>query len=55
MIVYNYLLIIGGHTSEIENLKEKMKVEFEMTDLGKISYFFGMEFVKARKCMIMHQ
>lgn len=31
-----------------------MKDEFEMTDLGKLSYFLSMEFVKIREGMVMH-
>jgi hypothetical protein len=32
-----------------------MNKEFEMTDLGVLSYFLGMEFVKTSKGMMMHQ
>ncbi|PNX82394.1 retrovirus-related Pol polyprotein from transposon TNT 1-94, partial [Trifolium pratense] len=31
--------------SEVEELKCKLKSEFEMTDLDKLSYFLGMEFM----------
>ncbi|XP_024638361.1 uncharacterized mitochondrial protein AtMg00810-like [Medicago truncatula] len=29
--------------------------EFEMTDLGKLTYFPGMEFTKTSECLVMHQ
>lgn len=29
--------------------------EFEMTDLGKLSYFLGFEFMKVREGLMMHQ
>ncbi|WVZ16028.1 hypothetical protein V8G54_013594 [Vigna mungo] len=40
------LLITGDSVDEIEKFKKRMKVEYEMTDLGSLSYFLGMEFVK---------
>ncbi|MCI00654.1 retrovirus-related Pol polyprotein from transposon TNT 1-94, partial [Trifolium medium] len=48
------LLITGSKASEIEELKCKLKSEFEMTDLGKLSYFLGMEFVKVQDGIVMH-
>jgi hypothetical protein len=36
-------------------VKGKLKSEFEMTDLGELSFFLGMEFVKLMKRMVMHQ
>ncbi|RZC15548.1 Copia protein isoform B [Glycine soja] len=39
----------------IEKFKERLKLEFEMTDLGLLSYFLGMEFKKANELLIMHQ
>jgi len=38
------LLITGSSTLEINKVKDKMKSEFEMTDLGELSFFLGMEF-----------
>jgi hypothetical protein len=49
------LLITGGDSNEIEKFKLTMNKEFEMTDLGNLSYFLGMEFVKTSKGMMMHQ
>lgn len=39
------LLITGSHPPKLESLKTKMKKEFEMTNLGRLSYTLGMEFV----------
>jgi len=32
-----------------------MKIEFEMTDLGTLSYFLGLEFVHTHKGVFLHQ
>ena len=39
---------------EIKKVKEKLKLEFEMSDLGELSFFLGMEFMKLRAGMVMH-
>ena len=49
------LLITGSSASEIEALKESLKGEFEMTDLGVLSYFLGLEFQKHDCGLFMHQ
>jgi len=40
---------------EIEEFKGRMKIEFEMTDLGTLSYFLGLEFVHTHKGVFLHQ
>lgn len=37
------LLVTRSNHAEIEEFKERMKSEFDMTDLGVLSYFLGME------------
>ncbi|WVZ15405.1 hypothetical protein V8G54_012971 [Vigna mungo] len=37
------LLVIGNNTEHIQNFKQEMMKVFEMTDLGVMSYFLGME------------
>lgn len=37
------LLITGGNAELVDEFKEEMKQVFEMTDLGLMSYFLGME------------
>ena len=46
------LLITGSSTLEV---KEKQKLEFEMTDLGELSFFLGMELVKLKVGIVMYQ
>ncbi|GAU25767.1 hypothetical protein TSUD_222240 [Trifolium subterraneum] len=40
---------------EIEIFKSQMESEFEMTDLGKLTYFLGMELLATPKGMVLHQ
>lgn len=49
------LLITGSDPEEIKEFKLTLNQEFEMTDLGELSYFLGLEFVKTEEGMIMHQ
>ena len=49
------LVITGSNTREIKNLKTQLGSEFEMTDLGELSYFLGIEFMKTSRGIIMHQ
>ncbi|WVZ21733.1 hypothetical protein V8G54_000277 [Vigna mungo] len=58
LLVYLYvddLLITGSSVAEIEEFKTKMKNEFEMTELGSLSYFLGLEFVQTNSGILMHQ
>lgn len=43
------LLITRSDQKEVEEFKLRMKSEFDMTDLGELSYFIGMEFVQTKK------
>ncbi|MCH80525.1 copia-type polyprotein [Trifolium medium] len=45
----------GVDESGIEEFKLVMNKEFEMTDLGRMTYFLGFEFVQTSRGMIMHQ
>jgi len=49
------LLITCSSTLKIKKVKEKLKLEFEMTDLCELSFFLGTKFVKLRAGMVMHQ
>ncbi|GAU17221.1 hypothetical protein TSUD_324240 [Trifolium subterraneum] len=53
--VDDYLLIIGGNEKEISDFKLELMREFEMTDLGHISYFLGIEFYKSSRGLLMHR
>lgn len=49
------LLVTGSNEQEIVKLKRQMMTEYEMTGLGKLSYFLGMEFVSCEKGIFLHQ
>ncbi|WVZ24094.1 hypothetical protein V8G54_002638 [Vigna mungo] len=49
------LLVTGSNPDDIDKFKEMMKSDFEMTDLGELCYFLGMEFTHSEKGLIMHQ
>ncbi|KAK2352556.1 putative mitochondrial protein [Trifolium repens] len=48
-------LITGSNTDSIEKFKGRLKVEFEMSDLGKLNYFLGLEFHYASDGVVLHQ
>ncbi|KAK2359746.1 putative mitochondrial protein [Trifolium repens] len=49
------LLITGSDEGCISEFKEELKREFEMTDLGHISYFLGIEFLRTENGILLHQ
>lgn len=49
------LLVIGNNLKEIDDFKFDMMFEFEMIDLGRLSYFLGIEFTNASTRTILHQ
>src|ERR1044072_6362112 len=49
------LVIIGASDHEIEKVKNDLKLEFEMSDLGELSYFLGIQFEKVENGIVMHQ
>ncbi|XP_057443809.1 uncharacterized mitochondrial protein AtMg00810-like [Lotus japonicus] len=49
------LLITGDSIHDIDKLKVLLKSEFEMTDLGKVAYFLGMQFHYTDKGVLLHQ
>ncbi|MCH93923.1 copia-type polyprotein, partial [Trifolium medium] len=49
------LLITGSNASDIAAFKKLMHSEFEMTDLGKLSYFLGLQFEDTTKGILLHQ
>jgi len=49
------LLITGDSEKSIESCKAELMKEFEMNDLGKLSYFLGIEFTQTKSGVIMHQ
>ncbi|WJX39555.1 DNA helicase [Trifolium repens] len=49
------LLITGSNKAVLEKFKTDIMKEFEMTDLGELSYFLGMEFAKTSRGCFLHQ
>ncbi|MCH80759.1 copia-type polyprotein, partial [Trifolium medium] len=49
------LLITGSDTVKIKEFKIVMMTEFEMTDLGSVSYFLGIEFLRTTRGLMLHQ
>ena len=49
------LLITGNSEKSIESCKAELMKEFEMNDLGMLSYFLGIEFTQTKSGVIMHQ
>jgi hypothetical protein len=47
-------LITGNNEAHIKEFKLALNKEFEMTDLGHMSYFLGIEFLKTDKGILMH-
>ena len=58
MIVCLYvddLLITSSNEEAIVVFKGQMMNEFEMSDMGLLSYFLGIEFRMTRYGIVMHQ
>lgn len=49
------LLIMGSNKKCISKFKSELMEEFEMTNLGLMAYFIGIEFHKSKRGMFMHQ
>jgi hypothetical protein len=43
------LLVTGSNTQQVEEFKQKMIQIFEMTDLGLMSFFLGMEIKQSKE------
>ena len=55
VVVYvDDLLITGNSITRVEQFKIKLSQRFEMSDLGELSYFLGMEFKRDRETRRMH-
>jgi len=49
------LIVTVSDVKEITRFKSQMTNEFEMSDLGNLTYFLGIEFSEATKRLVMHQ
>ena len=43
------------HDKSVSRFKSELMREFEMTDLGVMNYFLGIEFHKSKVGLLMHQ
>jgi len=46
--------MIGSDVNEIKAFKTHMMNEFEMLDLGSLTYFLGLEFTEVAEGLVMH-
>ena len=49
------LIVTGSDVNEIEAFKCQIMNEFEMTDLGNLTYFMSMEFTEISEGLVMYQ
>lgn len=49
------LMITGENEAEIKRVKSKLMQEFEIFDLGNLSYFLGMKFKDTGEGRFLHQ
>jgi hypothetical protein len=40
------LIITGGDSGELQRFKEEMKRKFQMSDLGALSYYLGIQVIQ---------
>lgn len=55
MLYVDDLLITCVNEAEIRRVQSKFMQEFEMSDLGNLSYFLEMEFKDTCEAMFLHQ
>ena len=48
------MLVTGSKAEYINQFKHQMTTEFEMSDLGELNYFLGIEFMQTDHGMLMH-
>ena len=56
LIIYvDDMIITNNDEEEISELKRKLFLEFEMKDLGNLKYFLGIEVLRSRQGIFIHQ
>ena len=56
LVVYiDDLLLTGNNESYIESIKKDLKKIFEMTDMGHLHYYLGIEVTQHPKCIFLSQ
>lgn len=51
----NDLIVLRNVQANIKQFKVKMKSEFEISNLGTLSYFLGLKFVHTHKRAHLHK
>ena len=49
------IIMTGDNIGEIRDLKRRLEAEFDIKDLGKLKYFFGMEFARSKEGIFFNQ
>lgn len=49
------LIVTGTNVAEIKKFKEQMSTEFDMSDLGLLSYYLGIEISQREGCIYLKQ
>ena len=56
LIVYvDDIVLIGSDKEELERLKRRLAMEFEIKDLGALKYFLAMEFATSKEGIFVNQ
>ncbi|GAU37611.1 hypothetical protein TSUD_365320 [Trifolium subterraneum] len=55
VIMEDVLYVPGSNDSDIAKFKRTMHSEFDMTDMGKLSYFLGLQFDETAQGILLHQ
>jgi hypothetical protein len=49
------LLVNGSCAQEVDGFNARMRLEFEITDLGKLAYFLGFKVLSTSHGVVFHQ
>jgi Reverse transcriptase (RNA-dependent DNA polymerase) len=55
LVYVDDIIITGNNNEEIKNVKQHLKNEFDIKDLGKLSYFLGIEIAHSSKGLFLSQ
>jgi Reverse transcriptase (RNA-dependent DNA polymerase) len=55
LVYVDDIIITGNDNEEIKRVKKYLKDEFDIKDLGKLSYFLGIEIAHSRKGLFLSQ